>query len=82
MKTKSRWTSKTKTPRRKGWYVTRTADGDVLWRAWGCGAWWRQIKGGWIESFTGDGEAMTYEWDKDTRQSVDLDHDQLPAIIL
>ena len=65
------------TPSRKGWYITRTEDGFISWRAWGNGAWWKQIKGGWIESYTGDGCALRYDWQPQSRQSIDLDHDKL-----
>lgn len=76
----NKWKSKKTTPLRRGWYVTRRDDGDIQWRAWGCGAWWKQIRGGWVEWFSGDGEALRYEWQPTSRQSIDLNSDQLPAL--
>lgn len=73
----SAWTPKTRTPTRRGWYITRTDEGMVDWRAWGCGAWWKQLKGGWIEWYDGDGKAMTYAWKKDSRQNINLDRCEL-----
>lgn len=74
------WRDRNKTPWRKGWYITRTEDGFISWRAWGNGAWWKQIKGGWIEWFDGDGNAMRYDWQPRSRQSIDLDSDKLPEL--
>lgn len=68
------------TPSRTGWYITRTENGFISWRAWGKGAWWKQIKGGWIESYTGDGCALRYDWQPQSRQSIDLDSHQLPDL--
>lgn len=77
---KQKWKPKETLPTKRGWYITRTEDGDVQWRAFGCGAWWKQIKGGWIEWFTGDGVSMTYEWDANSYQNVNLNSDELPAL--
>jgi hypothetical protein len=74
------WRAKNKLPRRKGWYITRTEDGFISWRAWGHGSWWRQIKGGWIEFFGGDGYPTRYDWQPRSRQSIDLDSDKLPDL--
>ena len=73
------WNDKNKLPRRKGWYITRTEDGFVSWRAWGNGEWWKQIKGvGWISWYSGDGERALYDWQPASRQSLDLNSDKLP----
>lgn len=72
------WTPKTKLPSRKGWYITRSDDGTIDWRAWGCGAWWKQIKGGWIEWFNGDGQPAQYAFRKGSRKNISLDRDELP----
>jgi len=72
------WTPKTKTPRLKGWYVTRTDDGFIDWRAWGNGAWWKQTKGGWFEWFDGNGEPLRYDFLAHTRSDIELNRDQLP----
>lgn len=74
------WRDRNETPRRKGWYITRREDGHVSWRAWGKGAWWKQIKGGWIQWFDGDGAAMRFDWQPRSRQSIDLDNDKLPDL--
>lgn len=74
------WTNKKITPHKKGWYITHTDDGRLSWRAWGRGAWWRQIPGGWIEWFDGEGGAMTYDWMLKSWKSMDLDFHQLPEI--
>lgn len=76
----SRWIPASSTPSRKGWYQTRTQDGFISWRAWGNGAWWKQIQGGWIEWFDGDGNAMRYEWKAGTLEDIKLNADQLPEI--
>ena len=76
----SKWQQGSRSPWRKGWYITRTEDGFISWRAWGNGAWWKQIKGGWIEWFDSDGSAMRYDWQPTSRQSIDLDSDKLPAL--
>lgn len=74
------WKDRNKTPSSKGWYITRRDDGEMSWRAWGNDAWWKQIKGGWIECFDGDGCAMRFEWMPRTRKSIDLNSDQLPDV--
>jgi len=73
------WKQKTKTPWRKGWYLTRTDYGFVSWRAWGHGEWWKQLSdGGWISWYDGDGVAMRFEWLPSPRMSVNMDQKQLP----
>lgn len=74
------WRDRSKTPCRKGWYITRTPDGYLSWRAWGKGAWWKQIKGGWIESFDGAGNAARYDWQPQSWKSMDLDAYELPDL--
>lgn len=75
------WTNKDTLPRRKGWYITRTEDGFVSWRAWGNGEWWKQTPDGWISWFDGDGCAKRFDYLPKTRRSVDLDMSRLPPII-
>jgi len=73
------WNPKTKTPWRKGWYVTRRDDGFISWRAWGNNEWWKQLAGGgWISWFDGDGTPMRVEWLPKPRMAIDLNNDQLP----
>lgn len=75
------WRDRSKPPRRKGWYITRTEDGFISWRAWGNGAWWKQLRGGgWIKWYHGDGEPHRYDWQPTSRQSIDLDSDKLPDL--
>jgi hypothetical protein len=74
------WSPKDKLPTKKGWYITRTSEGELHWRAWGNGAWWKQIKGGWVEWFNGDGQAICYDWQPASRKSIDLESNQLPDI--
>ena len=76
----SLWMDKETTPRRKGWYLTRREDGDLSWRAWGCNAWWKQLTGGWVEWFDGNGNAMRFDWMPRSRKSIDLNSDQLPDV--
>lgn len=80
MNTRTVWRDRSKTPLRAGWYITRTEDGYVSWRAWGKGAWWKQLKDGWIEWFDADCNSMRYEWIARSRQSIDLNSDELPGI--
>lgn len=74
------WCDRGTTPLRKGWYITRRDDGFISWRAWGNSAWWKQIKGGWMEWFDGDGNAARYDWQPGSRQSIDLGSDELPDL--
>lgn len=80
MKQQSKWRSKNFTPRRPGWYITRTVDGTVDWRAWGTGAWWKQTKSGWIEWFDGNGAALRYDFVPRSWHDVNLDREELPEI--
>ncbi len=77
---KTKWMTGKKAPMRRGWYITRTTDGFIDWRAWGCGSWWKQIKGGWIEWFDGDGQAIRYDYQPASRQNINLNRKELPEI--
>lgn len=75
------WQSKSTTPgRKRGWYITRREDGDLQWRAWGCGAWWKQLKDGWMEWFNGNGEPMRFDWMPLSRQKLELNANELPEV--
>lgn len=73
-----KWRPKTKVPTQKGWYITRDDEGHIQWRAWGNGNWWKQITGGWVGFFKGDGTIQTYEWADKIRLSVKLESCELP----
>lgn len=79
MKTEN-WNPKTKTPLRKGWYLTRRDDGYVSWRAWGNGEWWKQCDGGWISWFNVDGTAHRFEWLSKPRIGIETNQDELPEV--
>ena len=80
MKEKTKWRPKEFVPRRAGWYITRTTDGFIDWRAWGAGAWWKQMKGGWIEWFDGNGVAIRYDFVPRSWHDVKLNRKDLPEI--
>lgn len=76
-----RWQSSYTHPARRGWYEVRATDdrwdGQTRWRAWGCGQWWTQLAGGgWIGKPEWEGQC---QW-RGPRQSIDLDHDELPKL--
>lgn len=75
-----KWKHAKSTPRLKGWYITRTDQGDLHWRAWGNGGWWKQLKDGWIEWFDGEGNPGRYDWKPSSRQSIAINSDQLPEL--
>lgn len=74
------WNHRTETPRRNGWYITRTQNEDISWRMWGHRCWWKQVEGGWIESFDGAGRQILYDWMPRSRKSQDIDTDKLPEV--
>ena len=74
------WVDKSTPPTHQGWYATRTSDGYISWRCWGNGGWWKQLRDGWIQSYTVQGEAMDYDWIPSTRRSVELDVWVLPTL--
>ena len=67
-------------PAKKGWYVTRTDEGFLKWRAWGRGCWWSQQKDGWLGHYNGEGEASLYDFQHETRQDISLDVWDLPPL--
>lgn len=72
------WNRAQTRPSKPGWYLTQRPNEpeSIDWRAWGSGGWWKQVKGGWIESFDGDGVAVEYEW-REPGQSIRLDYGEL-----
>jgi hypothetical protein len=72
------WKPKSKTPRLKGWYITRRNDGYIDWRAWGNNEWWKQLQDGWIAWLDENGKPMRFEWATSPRFSIKLDRKQLP----
>ena len=70
------WRSAKTHPFRRGWYQVRLDDGSVDWRAWGRGYWWKQIKGGWIAWFSGDGEPKDFQW-RGPRKDIALDYEDV-----
>ena len=75
------WNSTQMLPKKNGWYITRTRDGFISWRAWENGAWWKQLRGGWIESYDGHGIAITYEWLPTSWHDIALNAGELPMIV-
>ena len=73
------WQSRKTTPTKRGWYITGD-EGEMQWRAWGRRSWWKQIGGGWIEWFDGNGEAMRYDWIPRSFHDLKLDLHQLPEV--
>lgn len=75
-----RWHSANTHPPRKGWYQTRrVGETEIEWRAWGNGCWWRQIRGGWVSWYHGDGAPHMFQW-RGPAKSLKLDYDELPAL--
>ena len=76
-----KWNPKTKTPRRKGWYITmRVEEGYVSWRAWGNGEWWKQLSGGWIGWYDGDGNPYRCLWASKPHFSIEMNQNELPPV--
>lgn len=76
----AKWVRKDKPPRTGAWYITRNDQGELDWRAWGSGSWWKQARGGWIRGFSGNGEPHMYEWLKGSKQCLSFDRDELPDV--
>lgn len=73
MKARNHWRSRKTRPLLKGWYQVKLPDGTTDWRAWGNGAWWKQLKDGWIAWFNGDGEPHEFQW-RGPRKDIALDY--------
>lgn len=75
-----KWKPNTTKPSKKGWYITRTEEGVLQWRAWGHNLWWKQLKDGWLCWYDGEGYPIDYEWLPSSYKTIDLDYNQLPDI--
>lgn len=71
------WNTADKLPPEAGWYQVKLGDGSVDWRAWGRGAWWRQVEGGWIAWYSGDGAPMDFQW-RGPVKDIALNYSDLP----
>jgi hypothetical protein len=76
MKRRNHWRSSKTHPLRRGWYRVTLGDGSTDWRAWGRGHWWKQIPGGWITWFSGDGKPHDFKW-RGPRKDIALDYHDL-----
>lgn len=75
-----KWNSQRTVPARSGWYITRNDAGELDWRAWGVGYFWKLDRKNRASCM--NGRALTFDWQPGSWKTVRRARLELPAIPL